>query len=86
MRLAPQKSFAKTLYAGVYLYRHCLSPLQYSLRVCFGIACECRFSPTCSEYAMQCLQKHPLGLALKLIVKRLLRCHPGRPGGYDPVP
>ncbi|MCL2521919.1 MAG: membrane protein insertion efficiency factor YidD [Erysipelotrichales bacterium] len=46
----------------------------------------CRFYPTCSAYAKECLEKHGLFRALFLITKRLLRCNPFFKGGYDPVP
>ncbi|HKY63892.1 MAG TPA: membrane protein insertion efficiency factor YidD [bacterium] len=46
----------------------------------------CRFHPSCSVYAIQCLETHPTARALHLIVSRLLRCQPFHPGGYDPVP
>ncbi|RQD73938.1 MAG: membrane protein insertion efficiency factor YidD [Candidatus Syntrophonatronum acetioxidans] len=46
----------------------------------------CRFYPTCSEYALRALEKKSLGEALMLTIKRILRCHPFDPGGYDPVP
>ena len=46
----------------------------------------CRFYPSCSVYAVEALEKHRLGTALWLIVRRVGRCHPFHPGGYDPVP
>ncbi|MCR5009866.1 MAG: membrane protein insertion efficiency factor YidD [Clostridia bacterium] len=46
----------------------------------------CRFNPTCSEYAMQAIQKYGALKGTWLAIKRILRCHPGNPGGYDPVP
>jgi len=45
----------------------------------------CRFYPCCSEYAILALQKYGLFQGLFLTTKRLLRCHPFNPGGYDPV-
>jgi len=47
---------------------------------------SCRFTPTCSTYALEALQKHGVFRALWLIARRILRCHPFHPGGYDPVP
>lgn len=46
----------------------------------------CRFVPTCSEYAKEAIEKYGAVKGLKLAVKRILKCHPGGPGGYDPVP
>jgi putative membrane protein insertion efficiency factor len=46
----------------------------------------CRFTPTCSEYSMQAFSRHGFLKGLWLTVRRVLRCHPFNPGGYDPVP
>ncbi len=46
----------------------------------------CRFTPTCSEYAIQALERHGLLRGGYLSIKRVLRCHPWHPGGEDPVP
>jgi putative membrane protein insertion efficiency factor len=46
----------------------------------------CRFTPTCSEYAAQAIERHGSVRGSALAAKRLLRCHPWHPGGYDPVP
>lgn len=45
----------------------------------------CRFVPTCSEYAIQAIEKYGLLLGSLKAIKRLLSCHPFHPGGYDPV-
>jgi putative membrane protein insertion efficiency factor len=47
---------------------------------------SCRFAPTCSEYAAQALADHGLRRGAWLAIRRLLRCHPFHPGGYDPPP
>lgn len=44
---------------------------------------RCRFYPSCSEYARQCLERYPLGTAGAKTIGRLLRCHPFHPGGVD---
>ncbi|NLB67759.1 MAG: membrane protein insertion efficiency factor YidD [Bacteroidales bacterium] len=46
----------------------------------------CRFTPTCSVYAMDALRKHGVFKGIYLAVKRILRCHPWGGSGYDPVP
>ncbi len=46
----------------------------------------CRYTPTCSQYALEALQKHGPIKGLYLAIKRILRCHPYHEGGYDPVP
>lgn len=61
----------------VRFYQLCISPL---------LPPSCRFTPTCSEYAMQALRKYGPFKGLWLTVKRLSRCHPWGGSGYDPVP
>jgi len=60
----------------IQLYRYFLSPLM---------PMSCRFTPTCSEYSLEALQKYGIVRGVYLTGKRLLRCHPFHPGGYDPV-
>jgi putative membrane protein insertion efficiency factor len=47
---------------------------------------SCRFYPTCSHYAVEALQKHGFCKGIFMAVKRILKCHPFHPGGFDPVP
>ena len=47
---------------------------------------SCRFYPTCSHYSVEALQKYGAVKGGWLSVKRISRCHPFHPGGYDPVP
>ena len=47
---------------------------------------RCRFYPSCSEYAEQALERHGARRGGALILRRLCRCGPWHPGGYDPVP
>lgn len=62
----------------VKFYRKFISPLKRRP--------TCIYTPTCSEYALQALQKYGAVKGTYLAVKRILRCHPFHDGGYDPVP
>ncbi|MDA1888256.1 membrane protein insertion efficiency factor YidD [Bacillus cereus group sp. BY105LC] len=46
----------------------------------------CRFYPTCSHYGLEAFQKHGAFKGFWLTCKRILKCHPFHPGGFDPVP
>jgi putative membrane protein insertion efficiency factor len=59
------------------LYQLTLSPL---------LGPSCRFEPSCSRYAMACIDGHGVLRGSWLAAKRILRCHPFNPGGYDPPP
>jgi uncharacterized protein len=59
------------------LYQRLVSPL---------FPPSCRFVPTCSQYAKQAILTHGLARGSYLAARRILRCHPFNPGGYDPVP
>ena len=59
------------------LYRHAVSPMRLP---------TCRFSPTCSQYAIEALETHGLLRGSMLAIWRLLRCQPFARGGHDPVP
>lgn len=47
---------------------------------------RCRYIPTCSEYALEAVEKYGVAKGGFLALKRFLRCHPFHKGGYDPVP
>ena len=59
------------------IYQRCISPL---------LPKTCRFYPTCSAYYKEAIMKYGAVKGGILGIKRILRCHPGNPGGYDPVP
>ena len=67
----------KLLLAMIRFYRKHVSPAK---KPC------CRFIPTCSAYAGEAIEKYGACKGGWLALKRLLRCHPFHPGGYDPVP
>jgi putative membrane protein insertion efficiency factor len=65
------------LVALIRVYQYAISPMLGS---------RCRFEPSCSEYAVGALKRHGLLKGSWLAVRRIGRCHPWHPGGYDPVP
>jgi putative membrane protein insertion efficiency factor len=66
----------KAILFSIDLYRAALSPL---------LPASCRFSPTCSCYAREAVERHGAGRGTAMAAKRILKCHPFHPGGYDPV-
>ncbi|MBT9259992.1 MAG: membrane protein insertion efficiency factor YidD [Clostridiales bacterium] len=59
------------------VYQRYISPLKGK---------TCRYYPTCSQYAYEAIDKYGAVKGLGLAIKRVARCHPFAPGGYDPVP
>jgi hypothetical protein len=71
--------------------RWCAKPLiwlvrGYQLFLSPFLPPSCRFHPTCSQYALEALEKHGALRGVWLALRRVLRCHPWHPGGHDPVP
>ncbi|HAK89829.1 MAG: membrane protein insertion efficiency factor YidD [Nitrospirae bacterium GWC2_46_6] len=67
----------KVLIIGIIkAYRRIISPL---------LPQSCRFTPSCSEYSMEAVDRHGALKGGYLSFRRILKCHPFHPGGYDPV-
>ena len=73
---------AVILIGFVRVYQWVFSPLK----ACFGARECCRFSPSCSCYAVEALQLHGALRGSALSLRRILRCHPWGGAGFDPVP
>ncbi|MCR5435833.1 MAG: membrane protein insertion efficiency factor YidD [Treponema sp.] len=72
-----KKFIVKFLCLLIRFYQICISPLFPG---------KCRYTPTCSAYALEAIKKYGPGKGLYLSIKRILRCNPYHKGGYDPVP
>jgi uncharacterized protein len=68
---------ARTLLLAIDAYRALLAPL---------VGGYCRFFPSCSVYAAEAVRRHGARRGAALALRRLLRCHPFHPAGFDPVP
>ena len=85
----PQERFSKSLVSSIRrivalpfiglirFYQKCISPLTPP---------ACRYTPTCSQYAIEAIRKYGIIKGGWLATKRILRCHPWGGSGYDPVP
>lgn len=71
------KGLGMVLILPIRFYQQCISPLTPP---------ACRFTPTCSQYAVEAIRKHGPFKGFWLAVKRISRCHPWGGSGYDPVP
>lgn len=69
--------FSKIFCFFIRVYQICISPLFPSC---------CRFTPTCSSYALEAIRKYGPIKGTYLAIKRILKCNPWHEGGYDPVP
>lgn len=77
MRYPVGRTLARGLIFVIQLYRHTISPLRLA---------TCRFTPTCSQYAVDALTEYGLVKGSGLAVVRLLKCGPWHRGGWDPIP
>ena len=75
--LGLRKLLTYFLLLPIYFYKGAISPLTPP---------SCRFTPSCSTYAVEALRKHGPFKGLYLAIRRILRCHPWGGSGYDPVP
>ena len=71
------KALGWILILPIKFYQKCISPFTPPM---------CRFTPTCSNYAIEAIRKHGPFKGFWLALKRILRCHPWGGSGYDPVP
>lgn len=76
-RSLPSRVIARGLLGLIAAYRATLSPI---------IGRQCRFQPTCSLYAREAIETHGVRRGVWLAARRVCRCHPWGPVGYDPVP
>lgn len=74
---AMNQGLSRVLLGLLWLYRYLLSP---------WLGRNCRFEPSCSQYAVEAIQIHGPGFGAYLALKRVIRCAPWSRGGYDPVP
>jgi len=72
-----ERALTTVLMIVIRVYKVVLSPV---------LPPSCRFTPTCSTYALEALRRHGLRRGVVLAVRRILKCHPLSGGGFDPVP
>lgn len=77
MRKGVSEVLVKIMVLPIRFYQLCISPM---------FPAACRYTPTCSQYALEALRKHGPVKGTVLAVKRIFRCHPWGGSGYDPVP
>src|SRR5690554_1483117 len=76
--MAKIKQALQAVFVGfIRLYQLLISPI---------LGPRCRFVPTCSEYAIQAIKRFGVVKGSWLAIRRIIKCHPGNPGGFDPIP
>ena len=91
------KKWATTSFAEQWIYLYKVYDKGFKQILIFFIAAyrtlgtiflggACRFHPTCSDYARQAVQIYPANQSLKIITRRLIKCHPWGSYGFDPLP
>lgn len=76
-RVKPDRAISQVLAAAIQFYRASIG---------LALPNSCRYSPSCSAYAIDALKVHGPWRGTWLAIRRVLRCHPFHAGGYDPVP
>lgn len=69
--------FRRILVAPIKVYQRVISPL---------LPAACIYTPTCSQYAVEAIERYGVGKGSCLAIRRIIRCNPFHDGGYDPVP
>ncbi|MCM1369197.1 MAG: membrane protein insertion efficiency factor YidD [Candidatus Amulumruptor caecigallinarius] len=77
VRNRARKATQKMAIAPIRFYQYAISP---------HFPAACRYTPTCSQYAVEAIAKYGALKGIKMAAKRICRCHPWGGGGYDPVP
>lgn len=77
MTLSNEAMIRRLFILPIRFYQLCISPMLPN---------ACRFTPTCSQYAVEAIMRHGVIYGSWLALKRILRCHPWGGSGYDPVP
>lgn len=77
MILSNEAMIRRLFILPIRFYQLCISPMLPN---------ACRFTPTCSQYAVEAIMRHGVIYGSWLALKRILRCHPWGGSGYDPVP
>lgn len=70
---------------AIRFYQRYLSPDTGILKKLYLVDSACRFRPTCSQYMYEAVERYGIIAGLFMGLKRIVRCHPWNPGGYDPV-